>query len=79
AELFKAWAATVRDALPDLGGEVVLCLHDELLLQVPLAHADAAAVLLDDALQATARWWAAGSPVRFVAEVSRGESWTAAH
>jgi len=28
AELFKAWAATVRDGLRPLGGSIVLCLHD---------------------------------------------------
>ena len=78
AELFKAWAATVRAGLPD-GAEVVLCLHDELLLQVPEAAADEAAHLLRDALQGTARWWAAGSQVRFVAEVSTGRSWAGAH
>ncbi|WP_407659758.1 DNA polymerase, partial [Kineococcus indalonis] len=42
AELFKAWAATVRAGLAGAGGagaggagRVVLCLHDELLLHVP--------------------------------------------
>lgn len=79
AELFKAWAATVRDALPALGGEVVLCLHDELLLHVPAGQADAASRLLVDALAATAHWWAAGSAVRFVAEVAVGDSWAEAH
>nr|MDT0665893.1 DNA polymerase [Micromonospora sp. DSM 115978] len=32
AELFKAWAATVRQGLVPLRGSIVLCLHDELLL-----------------------------------------------
>src|SRR5207302_1324328 len=31
AELFKAWAATVRAGLPE-GAQIVLCLHDELLV-----------------------------------------------
>ena len=79
AELFKAWAATVRDGLPALSGEVVLCLHDELLLQVPTDAATRAEALLLDALAATAHWWAGGSPVRFVAEVSTGLSWAEAH
>ena len=76
AELFKAWAATVRDGVRPLGGEIVLCLHDELLLHVPLAAADDAARLLLDALDATASWWAAGSRVRFVADVSVVASWS---
>jgi DNA polymerase-1 len=75
AELFKAWAATVRDGLAALDGEVVLCLHDELLLHVRADAAPAAAALLGEALQATVHWWAAGSPVRFVAEVSSGPTW----
>jgi len=79
AELFKAWAATVRDGLPSLGGQVVLCLHDELLLHVPMSCADEAAALLLGSLATTARWWAAGSRVRFVAEVSVATSWADAH
>ena len=79
AELFKAWTATVRDGLRPLGGEVVLCLHDELLLHVPEPAADEAATLLSRALQATASWWAAGSPVRFVVDVSAGPTWSQAH
>ena len=79
AELFKAWAATVRDGLVALDGSIVLCLHDELLLQVPVAAADEAAALLAEALQATASWWAAGSPVRFVADVQVAGSWADAH
>jgi DNA polymerase-1 len=79
AELFKAWAATVRAGLATGPGRIVLCLHDELLLHVPAADADAASALLVTALEATARWWAAGSGVRFVADVSVGDSWAAAH
>ena len=79
AELFKAWAGTVRAGLRDLDGHIVLCLHDELLLHVPTEAADAAAALLRTALAGTASWWAAGSEVRFVAEVSSGQSWAAAH
>ncbi|MCA1722341.1 MAG: DNA polymerase I [Actinobacteria bacterium] len=77
AELFKAWAATVRAGLSY--GRIVLCLHDELLLHVPADRADDASRLLVDALQATASWWAAGSRVRFVAEVGVGASWPDAH
>ena len=52
-----------------------MCLHDELVLQVPSDQADAAGRLLMQALAATAHWWAAGSAVRFVAEVAVGASW----
>ncbi|MFL6138703.1 MAG: DNA polymerase [Frankiaceae bacterium] len=85
AELFKAWAATVRAGLdadgaaPGDGGRIVLCLHDELVLHVPQAQADRAAALLVSALESTARWWAAGSAVRFVADVTTGASWADAH
>jgi DNA polymerase-1 len=79
AELFKAWAGTVRAGLTDLDGRIVLCLHDELLLHVPERRADAAAELLRSALTATSRWWAAGSAVRFVADVTVAPSWAEAH
>ena len=81
AELFKAWAGTVRAGFAANGsdGRIVLCLHDELLLHVPAEEADMTAALVKTALDATAHWWAAGSGVRFVADVSIGESWAAAH
>jgi DNA polymerase-1 len=79
AELFKAWAVTVRAGLPELGGQIVLCLHDELLVHVPADGADAAARLLRESLERTASWWAAGSGVRFVAEIGVGDSWADAH
>jgi DNA polymerase-1 len=75
AELFKAWAATVRASLP-AEAEIVLCLHDELLLHVPEPAQRDTVDLLHAALAATARWWAGGSGVRFVAETSAGPSWT---
>jgi DNA polymerase I len=79
AELFKAWAVTVRAGLAGRRGRIVLCLHDELLLHVPDADADDAAGLLVEALDATAQWWAAGSGVRFVADVTVAQSWADAH
>jgi DNA polymerase I len=78
AELFKAWASTVRAGLRPRGGEVVLCLHDELLLHVPRAGADDAARLLHDALAQVASWWAPGSGVRFVADVAVVGRWSEA-
>lgn len=78
AELFKAWALTVRDALRPLDGRIVLCLHDELLVHVPRAHADAAARAVDDALQAAARRWTGGAPVRFVADIKVVQRWSEA-
>lgn len=81
AELFKAWAGTVRAGLAGAGGygRIVLCLHDELLVHVPAEHAESTADLVRTALAATAHWWAAGSGVKFVADVTVGGSWAAAH
>ena len=76
AELFKVWAATVRSGLGALGGEVVLCLHDELLLHVPEAAAPDAADLLRDALAQASGRWAAGSGVRFAADVAVVRRWS---
>lgn len=79
AELFKAWAGTVRAGLAGTDGRIVLCLHDELLLHVPVEQAQQAADLLTSALAATTRWWAAGSGVRFVAATGIGQDWVDAH
>jgi DNA polymerase-1 len=74
AELFKAWAAAVRNGLTD--GRVVLCLHDELLVHVPEDQAGDAVALLHDALRTVAGHWAAGSGVRFVADVAVVQRWS---
>jgi DNA polymerase-1 len=83
AELFKAWAATVRDGLHNLSGSpgasIVLCLHDELLLHVPNDQVDSAIDVLRTSLAATTRWWAAGSSVQFVADIATGPDWASAH
>ncbi len=74
AELFKAWAAAVRNGLGD--GRIVLCLHDELLLHVPAEQAQDAVALLHGALERTAGHWARGSGVRFVADVAVVHRWS---
>ena len=76
AELFKAWAATVRATTHDLGARVVLCLHDELLLHVPAEAAEEAAGRVDVALDDAARRWSGGAPVRFVADTSVIDRWS---
>jgi DNA polymerase-1 len=76
AELFKAWAATVRATTRDLGARVVLCLHDELLLHAPADTADEAARRVDVALTDAARRWSGGAPVRFVADTSVIDRWS---
>ena len=76
AELFKAWAAAVRTGLRASGGSVVLCLHDELLLQVPEAQAADAVELLHRSLTSVSGHWAAGSGVRFVADVAVVQRWS---
>ena len=75
AELFKMWAVSVRAGLPS-GAEIVLCLHDELLVHAPIERSDEVQHLLHDALQRTAGRWAAGSGVRFVAEVGAVQRWS---
>ena len=82
AELFKAWAATVRSRLLASGeGEVVLCLHDELLLSVrDDAARDVAAGVVADLAAASSRWCRAVGrrPVRFTADVAVVERWSQA-
>jgi len=79
AELFKAWAATVRHDGRSIDARIVLCLHDELVLHVPIDNVAAAATLLSDSLASTAGWWAGRSGVRLVADVTSGASWAQAH
>ena len=80
AELFKMWAVTVRAGLAastgGAAGEIVLCLHDELLVHAPADRAAEVTALLHDALAQTGDRWAAGSPVRFVTDVCVVRRWS---
>lgn len=76
AEFFKVWAILVRSRGAALDAEIVLCLHDELIVQVPEAHADAAAALLTGALEEAAHRWSPEPDVRFVADVSIIRRWS---
>ena len=58
AELFKVWAVTVRARGGRHGAQIVLCLHDELVVHVGVESAVAVAQLLDDCLQEAVRHWA---------------------
>ncbi len=76
AELFKMWAVTVRARGRDLGAEIVLCLHDELVVHVPIEYGSSVAELLHACLREAAHRWAPGTEVRFVADVSIIERWS---
>ena len=76
AELFKAWAATVRLTTRHLGARIVLCLHDELLVHVPVEAADEVAAAVDAALIASSRRWTGSSTVRFVSDTSVIARWS---
>ena len=76
AELFKAWAATVRHTTRAHGARIVLCLHDELLLHVPAANAQAVAAEVDAALSAASRRWTGSDTVGFVADTSVIARWS---
>jgi DNA polymerase I len=78
AELFKAWAATVRATTRDLGAQIVLCLHDELLLHVPEESAAETMTRLELALIDSARRWTGSTQVRFVADASVIRRWSEA-
>ena len=78
AEFFKVWAITVRRRGRPLGAEVVLCLHDELLVHVPADAADDAAAMVDAAVGEAAHYWSPEPDVRFVADVSVVDRWSEA-
>jgi DNA polymerase-1 len=75
AELFKAWAATVRAGLSAYDARIVLCLHDELLVETDERLAADVVAVVETSLQSAAAWWCSGSGVRFVAEISVAASW----
>jgi DNA polymerase-1 len=76
AELFKMWAVTVRARAVDTGAQIVLCLHDELLLHAPIGEAEKVAALVRDCLQEAAARWAPDAGVRFVADLRVVERWS---
>ena len=76
AEFFKVWAVTVRARSRSIGAEIVLCLHDELLVQCPEDAADEAAAVIERALEESARRWSLRPGVRFVADVSAVKRWS---
>ena len=78
AEFFKVWAITVRRRGRALGAEVVLCLHDELLVHVPADAADDAAAMVDAAVGEAAHYWSPEPDVRFVADVAVVDRWSEA-
>ncbi len=78
AELFKAWAVTVRAWTAPLGAEIVLCLHDELLVHAPESAAPEVAALVERALDDAARRWSGGAPFRFVSDTSILTRWSQA-
>jgi len=76
AELFKLWAVTVRARGRRLDARIVLCLHDELLVQVPIDRAEDGVQLLQDSLQEAVRRWAPDTGVRFLADISTVSRWS---
>ncbi len=78
AEYFKVWAITVRRRGRPLGAEVVLCLHDELLVHVPTKHAEEAALMVEAAVHEAAHYWSPSREARFVADVSVIDRWSEA-
>jgi DNA polymerase I len=78
AELFKAWAAATRLALRETGAQIVLCLHDELLVHSPAGTARRSAEIVATTLESTARHWFPGSRARFVVDIKIIERWSEA-
>lgn len=78
AEFFKVWAITVRRRGRTIGAEVVLCLHDELLVHAPADRGAEAAELVVSCLHEAAHYWSPRHDVRFVADVSVVNRWSEA-
>ena len=78
AEFFKLWAITVRRHARSLDAEVVLCLHDELLVHVPADQADEAALMVTSAVDEAAHYWSPEPDVRFVTDTQVMQRWSEA-
>ena len=78
AELFKVWAVTVRARAAVLDARIVLCLHDELLVETTYENAETVVEVIGRSLDRTAAWWSAGSGVRFVTDTTMAASWAEA-
>lgn len=76
AEFFKMWAATVRSRITGLDSQIVLCLHDELLVHAPERHSAAVATVVGECLTQTAARWAPRSGVRFIADTRVITAWS---
>ncbi len=76
AEFFKVWAITFRARARSLDASIVLCLHDELLIHVPVGSADDSAQVLIEALAEAAYRWSPSRDVRFTADVSVIDRWS---
>jgi DNA polymerase-1 len=76
AEFFKVWAVTVRARTATLGAEIVLCLHDELLVQCREEVAPEVASLVERSVSESAARWSPHRDVRFVADVSVVGRWS---
>ncbi len=78
AEYFKVWAITVRRRGRSLDAEIVLCLHDELLVHVPERNADDALAMVTGAVTEAAHYWSPQPDVRFVADAQIVKRWSEA-
>jgi DNA polymerase-1 len=76
AELFKMWAVTVRARIAGLDARIVLCLHDELLIQARQQHAATVVELVARSLDEAVHRWAPRTPVRFLADIAIISRWS---
>jgi DNA polymerase I len=76
AELFKAWAVTVRGRVAPFGAHIVMCLHDELLIHTPVAHGEEVCRIVERSLPDAANRWMPNSPVRYVVVASTISRWS---
>jgi DNA polymerase-1 len=74
AEFFKMWAVTVRARVP--AAQIVLCLHDELLIQTPIPNGHATSDAVRDCLAEAARRWVPAGEVRFTVDISVIPTWS---
>jgi DNA polymerase I-like protein with 3'-5' exonuclease and polymerase domains len=71
ADLMRACMITIDLALPDLGSELLLQVHDELVIEVPQEYAATVGLLVKEQMEGVLPYFS----VPIVADVGIGDSW----
>ncbi|GFE53780.1 DNA polymerase I [Babesia ovis] len=73
ADITKEAMALLVDRVEDFGGRMILCIHDEIILEVPEAHAEKALSVLIDTMETAGNKFLRYVPCKAMGSI--GDSW----